>query len=890
MKFLTRIWFKKIGRDITRQKMLTIALILLCFFGTGSYLALTMGYTNLEASYKHIYQQTNFADAEFFTHSDICFNTTELEEVINNFTAQYEEEIQAINYRLITEIGYNVTKSYEDPPRQILASGRAIGIQETQSTNNRVNDLIFTSGTYSNLFTKNNSVLLEAHFAQLFRIKEGDTLTTKIFDQSYDFIVQGVVFSPEYLIIIPSKYDFLPTNAFGIIYLPIERLQAYTNLTGLANNLIVKMKPNVRVETRDDIIDEFADVLETHTNKSFAPPVMQEFQVSNLALMLDLETFEEIAFILPIVVLGVASVSIYITLGRMVQSQKRNIGIASSLGYFPNDILMHYICFALVIGGLGSILGAFFGIIVSGGVTWIYSYFMRFPQIIKIQIQFHLVIFALITGLGVSFLSGIIPAWRASRMVPREALRVAVTIDKGSRAFLEKLLFVNPFGLRLTIPLRNLFRNRIRTFATIIAMAAAVMILVVSFAFIDSVSAGVNRQFNQTSQYDMIVNYDGLKYSDLGAKDDIAYIQNLPGVLSVDPVLQIPSIINIGEKQQEVLITAWNSSIPSTHNFYWSSPQDTLWSNGSIVVCSGLARKLNIHVGSSISYGYPHIPFLKIIYKNAEKLWNDSYSEAEPEVARNKTLEFLNDLISQNRESISFSDDVSEIDFDYAPITISGVSREIWESIVYTTVQTITSNMGIDIFKTGLDIDLTPSSQFTLKISQPTNITLLDEIKESISQLEGIRSIQFSYDLLRGVDYLMAIFNAIVALFLIFACLLAGVAIFTTIYVNFQERQREIATMLTIGLSDSELLFIMTVENLIQALLGILLGIPTGLWFASWLLDNILRVFYFEVFVLPTTWIIIWVGVIIVVLISQIPAVYNGVKLDLAVVTSELSN
>ena len=889
MKFLTRIWFKKIVRDIARQKLLTLALIMLCFFGTGSYLALTMGYQNLYSSYQRIYQQTNFADAEISTLNDNWFNITQIEDVVNSFT-KYNTEIQAINWRLIVDTGYNITSSINGPSRQFLAGGRAIGIKGTQSTEHRINDLIFTSGSYQNLFSQDNSVLLESHFSQKFEINKGDVLSTEIFDKHYDFVVQGVVFSPEYLVVIPSKHDFLPTSTFGVIYLPIERLQAYSNLTGLANNLIVKMTPNVETTTRDKIIYNLTELLEDSSDVSFAEPVMQERQISNLALRLDLETFEEIALILPIIVLGVASISIYITLGRTVQNQKRNIGIASCLGYFPNDILLHYICFVLLIGGLGSVLGVGFGIITSGLVTWVYSYFMRFPQIIVIQIQFHLVIIALVAGLGVSFLSGAIPAWRASRMIPREALQTTISVEKGSRTLLEKIIFINPFGLRLTIPIRNLFRKRIRTFATISAIAAAVMILVVSFAFIDSVTAGVNRQFNETSQYDLIIKYEGYKFHDLGVKDDIAYIQNLPGVVSIDPVLQIPSIIRVGKNKQEVLITAWNTTTPAAHKFQWSSSQDTL-QNESVVVCSALANQYNIQVGSSVSYEYPYFPLIHRFYDFIfDEIWSNASSLFGPEYAKNLTVEYLKNLVNQNRESLSFSNNVNDIDFIETQIDVSGISKEIWGSIVYTTVHTITRKMGIDVFKTGLGIDLTPSSQLILRVSQPSNITLLEEIRNSITHLEGIRSIQFNYDFHHSVDIMMAAFNAVISVFLVFACLLAGAAIFTTIYVNFQERQREIATMMTVGLSDREFLLIMTLENLSQAFLGILLGIPIGGWIATWILDNALRLFYFEIIIQPLTWVLIWVGVISVVLISQLPAFYNGIKLDLTVVTKELSS
>ena len=898
MKFFTRIWMKKLVRDLTRHKLLTIALILLCLFGTGSYLALSMGYENLHSSYKRIYRQTNFADAEFSTYSDNCFNITELEGVVSNFIAAYEQEIKAINYRLITGTGYNITSSIGGVERQFLAGGRAIGIEWPHQEKNRVNDLIFTSGSYSDCFKQENSVLLESHFAQKFEINEGDALPTKILNQTFNFSVQGVVFSPEYLVIIPSKHDFLPTSVFGIIYLPIERLQAYTNLTGLANNIVVKIHSNVNISTRNHIIDELADLLLDSAGRIFAPPVMQEDQISNMALRLDLETFEEVALTLPIVVLGVAAVSIYITLSRTVQSQRRNIGIASCLGYFPNDILFHYICFSLLIGGIGSIFGTGFGIIVSGVVTWVYSYFMRFPQIIEIQLQPHLIFIALMTGLGISFLSGAIPAWSASRLSPRKALQV-ISIEKGSRTLLERIFFIKSIGLRLTIPLRNLFRKKVHTAATIIAISAAVMIIIISFAFIDSVTAGVNRQFNETSQYDLIVKYDGMNYFDLGVKNDVTYIQSLPGVVAVEPVLQLPSVITIGEGAQErsqtVLITAWNNSNPYTHNFHWSSSQDTLNPNNSMVVCSALAHQLKIKVGNQIKY---KLPFLKnevrIAYRRAKEVWNESYflHGESIEFARNETLKYLQNLIERNTESISFSKSDTNFLPEDSNIIVSGISKEIWGSMVYTTLQTITgdNNLNIAQFKSGLDIDLTPTTQLILKVNQPSNLTLLEEIKTSISQLKGIRSIEFSFDFHQAVDILMAAFNAVISVFLVFACLLAGAAIFTTIYLSFQERQQEIATMLTLGLSDKEFFSILTIENIIQGFIGILLGIPPGLWIASWILDNILRLFYFDIFILPTTWILIWIGVLCVVLISQIPAFYYGTKLDLTVVTRELSS
>ncbi len=884
MKFLTRNWFKKSIRDIFRQKLLYLALIILCFLGIGAYVALTMGYTNLGVTYESIYRRTSFADAEINTHSEVWFNLSVMEKVVQEFMKNHTE-IAAVNYRLILDTGYNLTSSPTNHSRQYMPSGRIIGIDWQNDF--KINDLIIESGNYFNSSFTNQCILLEAHFARSYELETGDFLLTQILgEEFFNFSIESIVYSPEYLVIIPSKYDFLPTNSFGVIYYPLENLQTLTNLSGVANNIIIKMQSNVSIETRDTIINELFEHI--NENGSFTNPIMKEKQISNWALRLDLEEISEIAFVLPVIVLGVGAISINITLSRIVQSQRRIIGIISSLGYSQNDILMHFFIFSLIIGIIGSFLGIIFGVIVSGGVTWVYAYFMGFPSIVKIELQFQVISIALITGLGISIFSGLIPSWRASRMIPRDALQAMGSIQRNTRSIFEKLLFVNPLGLKLIIPIRNLFRKPFRSLATISMISAAVMILVVSFAFTDSVNTSVLRQFNEISQYDIIIKYNGMKFADLGVNADIDYLRNLPGVESIDPVLQLPSTIISEGKQEQVLITAWNSSVPNTHNFNWKSKSDSLEPNGSMVICPSLASDLNMQTGSIVSFSYPKIPGLNYVKFLINLAWESNRHNYT--VAREQAIKSLTKLLASSKESLSFSTSSEGISYGIADLEISGVTNEIWGAIVYTTVETITSTLGLNYFRDSvLNIDLSPFTQLIMKITQPNNITLLEDLKEKASNIEDVRTIEFGLDLHNSIDITMSIFNVIISTFLLFSCLLAGTAIFTSIYINFQERQTEIATMLAIGLSDKEFLTILTIENLFQAILGIIGGIPVGLWMASWILDNILRVFHFEISVLPFTWLILWVSVIVVVLLSQLPAFYQSIRLDLAAITKELS-
>ncbi len=197
--------------------------------------------------------------------------------------------------------------------------------------------------------------------------------------------------------------------------------------------------------------------------------------------------------------------------------------------------------------------------------------------------------------------------------------------------------------------------------------------------------------------------------------------------------------------------------------------------------------------------------------------------------------------------------------------------------------------MGIDIFKNSrLDIDISPFSKLILQVEQPNNVTYLEELKSTISNLENIRSITFGYDIRDSVELTMTTFNIIVGIFIIFACILAGVSIFTAIYVNFQERSKEIATMLTLGLSDYEFFSIITIENLTLTVLGILGGILPGLLLAEWMLSNVLRVFYFRITVTTLTWLLLWSSIVIVMFLSEIPAILRGLNSDLTEVTKEI--
>jgi putative ABC transport system permease protein len=98
-----------------------------------------------------------------------------------------------------------------------------------------------------------------------------------------------------------------------------------------------------------------------------------------------------------------------------VTERTREIGLRMAIGADGNQILEQFLCEAIVLCGLGGLLGFGGGWVASELVSWQYGW----DTIISYWMAGLAVAFA--TGVGLFF--GFYPAWRASQLDPIDALR-----------------------------------------------------------------------------------------------------------------------------------------------------------------------------------------------------------------------------------------------------------------------------------------------------------------------------------------------------------------------------------------------------------------------------------------------------------------------------------
>jgi putative ABC transport system permease protein len=132
--------------------------------------------------------------------------------------------------------------------------------------------------------------------------------------------------------------------------------------------------------------------------------------------------FDGIIFGAALVALVIGAFSIVNTMTIAVTERTREIGIRKAIGAGDGDILREFLIEASVIGGLGGIAGIVAGAIVIGFVN---AHNRAAGDLELFALTPRLVAGAFAFSLGLSAVAGLLPALRAARLDPTEALRRA---------------------------------------------------------------------------------------------------------------------------------------------------------------------------------------------------------------------------------------------------------------------------------------------------------------------------------------------------------------------------------------------------------------------------------------------------------------------------------
>ncbi len=581
-----KTWLKWSLRDLKARWVQVAAIALIIAIGTGTYAGLSSTTRWRVASNEASFGMTNMHDlrvrlgkAAYVPRGSLI---AALDEVVEEGTVLAAEE------RIIVQS--QVSVETKDGP--IIISGRIIGV-----------DLSDGGPHVDSLFTHKGRRLDEGDTAELVAMIEGN------FGQFYDLEPEGELtlsgfwpmdyvghaLAPEYFLVMTEEGGLLAQENFAAVFTSLETAMALAAAVDSVNDMVVKLADGVDAKPiaealQEQVRDLGGTVLEKLDDPSYR--VMTE----------DVEGDQLFYDVLAAAIFAGAVFAAFNLIGRVVESQRHEIGVAMALGVLPRVIALRPIMFGLQIAMLGVIFGIGVGVGLGSLMGSVLEDFVPLP-FWEAPFQFDLFVGVALLGLVLPLIAIVYPVWRAVRVTPVEAIRTGHLAARGG-GFAK--LFKNmplPGSTLLQMPFRNLVRAPRRTVLTSLGIAAIISILVLIMGMVDSFFDVLDRSEREAlgnSPDRVAVDLDTIYR--LGGTT-VESVSEAPALVDAEPALQLSGVLINDETEIDVFLTFTNF-------------ESTLWTptvvegtvdpqTPGVLIASRAAEDLGLSVGDMVTLRHP---------------------------------------------------------------------------------------------------------------------------------------------------------------------------------------------------------------------------------------------------------------------------------------------
>jgi putative ABC transport system permease protein len=560
----------KLWRDLRRRRAQFTALAITLFLGIALFVTSYDAFLNLQASYRELYARTHFADLTV-TGGDLA----------------------AVAAAARSAGASVATRSVADIPLRFgedVLLGRVVGMPARAQP--QVDGVLVLRGGYLSP-ARPDGVLVEQHAASHFRLSPGATVAARSPSGWRTLSVAGVAASPEYLWPARSRQDVLTSpDDFAVLLVP-QALAEELGGRAAQEQLMVHVPDRARVSS------VVASLVRKAGQSGATGVLTRAQQPSNAALQEDVQGFDELSLLFPILFLSAAAMAAWVLLTRLVRSQRPQIGTLRAFGAGRRTVLGHYVGFGLAAGLIGGVPGAAAGAFGARLATGEYTRAISVPVTVA---PLHWT--TALVGIGFGLVVGVIgaagPALAASRVPPAEAMRGVVPGGAAATSFMERAfppLRRIPAAGRMAV--RGISRNRRRTLYTALGVVLALVLVLVSWGMLDTTQVLLARQFDQVQRQDAQVYLSGP-----ATAATVSRLAAVPGVAAAEEAAQLAVTVQGGAGSYP---TALLALVPDTkmHGFLLDGGGTASLPREGVLLGAALRSRLGIETGDRIRLRLP---------------------------------------------------------------------------------------------------------------------------------------------------------------------------------------------------------------------------------------------------------------------------------------------
>jgi putative ABC transport system permease protein len=432
-----------------------------------------------------------------------------------------------------------------------------------------------------------DEVVLNEPFAEAHGLGPGDTLIAVLRGNRRVLRVVGVALSPEFIYSLGPGALMPDDKRFGVLWMSRGTLEAAFDLEGAFNDVSLEIQRDTDPES---VIRRLDALLERYGGVG---AIARADQMSNWFVMNEIDQLATMSKILPTIFLVVSAFLTNMVLGRLIATERAQIGLLKAFGYRDVQIGAHYAKLVLGIALVGIVLGMLLGGWLGHVNTRQYAAVFRFPLLLY---RPSAGAFAIAASLSVvaAFAGAATAVLRAARLPPAQAM-----LPPAPPLFRHRRPGRMRAGAWLDQPTRIILRNIVRwphrAALTVGGVAASVGLLVLALQWTDSIDYLAETYFFQAQRQHVLVGLAETQSTTVMREFD-----HLPGVLAVEPMRIVGADFAVGTARHRGSLTGVADDARLQPIYDDARHEVIPPPREGLVLGAALAEKLGVGVGDAV--------------------------------------------------------------------------------------------------------------------------------------------------------------------------------------------------------------------------------------------------------------------------------------------------